>query len=866
MTGNSSFDQKNQSVKTQTNIKHADKVIIQPSDSVLPLPQQIPSPPFDFKGREEEIKSLLDQFDQGATITGLRGMGGIGKTALALVLADRLKDSFPDGQLFLNMLGTSKNPLMPEEAMAHIIRSYLGFDVKLPADKNGLGGHYRSVLSGKRALILLDNAADRVQVEPLIPPAGSALLITSRNKFALAGLMELDLNVLPLGNAKDLLLSICGRICEHAEELANLCGCLPIALRNAASVLREMPNIGVARYVERLAESRVHLDEVEASFNQSYQLLAPEMQKLWSLLSVFPADFDLFGVAAVWEMENDAAEEALGKLVKRSLVDFLRDTTGKGGRYRLHDLARDFAGTRLEDATLEPARLRHAGHYQKLLWAANELSLQGKDSLEMGLMLFDSNLMNINAGQKWASENKFKSNEIAEICSNFAWAGPILNLRLHLLTYIEWLNEALIAVRETKNKEAEGGHLGNLGIAYFHLGDPRKAIEYYDGALKISCEIGDSQGEINSLGNLGNAYCHLGDPYKSIEYYNQALEISCEIGDRRSEGNHLCNLGLVYFHLGDPHKAIKYYNEALEISREIRDWQGEVNSLGNLGLAYSHLGNPHKAIECYDQALKISCEIGDQRGKSGDLCNLGLAYFHLGDPHKAIRYNDEALNISREIGERRDEGNLLGNLGLAYIHLGDLRKAIECCDHALKISREIEDMRGEANHLSCLGNAYLNFGDSYKAIEYYDHALKISRKTGNLQGEGDSLGSLGDAYFRLGDLRKAIEYCDHALKISRDIGDRRGEANHLGSLGNAYFSLEDPHKAIEYYDEALKISREIGDRRGEGIHLFNISIYYRSLGQRERAICLAKSALEIFEQIDSPQAETVRKALTEWKS
>ena len=178
MTAPPHFDQKGQSSNTQTNIDHVDQVIIQSSTPALPVPQQFPPSPKDFTGREDEIAGLLDQFGRGATITCLRGMGGVGKTALALVLADRLKDHFPDGQLFLKMQGTSKTPLKPEEAMAHILHSYLGLDVKLPTDQNGLSGLYRSVLSGKKAMILLDNAADRAQVEQLVPPAGSALLIS----------------------------------------------------------------------------------------------------------------------------------------------------------------------------------------------------------------------------------------------------------------------------------------------------------------------------------------------------------------------------------------------------------------------------------------------------------------------------------------------------------------------------------------------------------------------------------------------------------------------------------------------------------------------------------------------------------------
>jgi hypothetical protein len=229
------------------------------------------------------------------------------------------------------MLGTSKVPREPEDAMAQIIRSYRGVNAPLPEDLNGLSGLYHSILTGKKALILLDNAASREQVEPLIPPAGSALLITSRNKFALPGLKEKDLDVLPLDDAKKLLLESAGRIGEHAGELAEICGRLPIALRNAAYALKEKPNISVADYMKRLEDAKVRLGLLEASFSSSYDLLTPELQRLWSLLSVFPADFDLAGAAAVWEVKNDVAEEVLGELVKWSLVDYLPSVYSEGG-------------------------------------------------------------------------------------------------------------------------------------------------------------------------------------------------------------------------------------------------------------------------------------------------------------------------------------------------------------------------------------------------------------------------------------------------------------------------------------------------------------------------------------------------------
>jgi hypothetical protein len=426
MTGDPSFDQKNQSAQNQTNINKAEKVIIQPSGSVeAPIvPQQIRRPPADFMGREDEIREIIEKVDSGESVIGVRGLGGIGKTALALVLGNRLKDRFPDGQLFLNMQGMSKSPLKPEDAMAHIIRSYWGTDVTLPLDFNGLAGLYNTVLSEKKSLILLDNVSGRDQIEPLLPPKGSVLLVTSRDKFALTGLKETNLGVLPLEDSKKLLLEIADRIGKHAEDLANLCGCLPLALRNAASALAEKKNLNVADYVERLKDARKRLDLVEASFSLSYELLAPELQRLWSLLSVFPVDFDLAGVVAVWEMEPAPAEEALGELMKWSLVDFLPSASGEGGRYHLHDLARVFADSRLGADVHELAQQRHAKHYQVLLWNARDLFLLGGDHLSDGLILFDTDWMNIQIGQKWAKINAGRSLEIAEICSNFAGMAP----------------------------------------------------------------------------------------------------------------------------------------------------------------------------------------------------------------------------------------------------------------------------------------------------------------------------------------------------------------------------------------------------------------------------------------------------------
>lgn len=691
-------------------------------------PRQIRSPPDEFIGRKKEIEVLLQGFERGAVIARLGGMGGEGKTTLAYVLAKKLAGSYPDGQLFLDMRGTSNSPLKPDDAMAHVIRSYKGADCPLPKDFNSLLGLYRTVLSDKKVLILLDNAANREQVEPILPPPGSISLVTSRIKFALPGLLEemdLDPGVLPQECSEKLLQKICGRIGDHAEELAKLCGCLPLALRNAAYDLKEKPNISVADYMKRLGDARKRLELVEASFSTSYELLTPELQKLWCLLSVFPADFDLLGAAAVWEMEQVPAEDALGELVKWSLVDFMPSAKDEGGRYKLHDLARVFSDSCLEAGAREPAQQRHAKHYQELLWKATELFLHGGKDISISLEQFDSNWMNIRAGQKWAKGNMAISLEIAEICSNFARNNVILRLRLHPRENIEWLEAALVAACQTSNKNAEGAHLADLGLAHFDLGDSITAIKYYERSRAIFRELRDYSNEGNVLVRLGLAHAALGDARKAIEFYVQALSVFREIGNKRGKANTLGNLGNAYGDLGDIRKAIVCYEEQQAITHQIEDRPGESIVLGNLGVAHAELGNIISAIKYFEQGLFIAHEIGNRHGEGVALTNLGLAHARQGDLIKAIEFHLKALAIFSKIEDRPGEVNALGNLGLAHFHLGETRKANEHYEQALVISCDIGDRRGEGRLRFNMSLSLYNLGQREMAISFAKSALEI---------------------------------------------------------------------------------------------------------------------------------------------
>lgn len=228
---------------TNSNIVIGDVKLETPVTTAL---HQLRAPVGDFVGRESEIVTLINSLRRKsrACITGISGMGGIGKTELALLVAEGLKDDYPDAQFFINLQGTDTNPRSPQDAMAICIRAFLGPKAKLPEDPEQLAHLYRSELSGKRVLLLLDNAADSAQVRPLLPPTGCAVLVTSRQSVALPGMTPLTLHSLTEEEARQLLLEIAARAEPAAEQICKLCGYLPLALRAAGSLLAITADLG----------------------------------------------------------------------------------------------------------------------------------------------------------------------------------------------------------------------------------------------------------------------------------------------------------------------------------------------------------------------------------------------------------------------------------------------------------------------------------------------------------------------------------------------------------------------------------------------------------------------------------------------
>ncbi len=632
--------------------------------------QRLPADLPDFQGREDQIKHLkaILTADGGAAVTAVAGMGGVGKSALALHVAHQLADISPDGRIFVDMGGMSAQPLTPLAAMTRVIQA-LQPTAQVPPELDLAQSLYRSCLDGKRVLLLLDNAENTAQVAPLVEwrTPTTLLIVTARQTITAPGLKGLRLDVMDPHEARHLLRAVLAgwqASDNELDTLASRCGRLPLALRVAGTFLTVYRDWTIGGYLVVLADERQRLSllkiegdarlDVQAVLSLSARKLAednPMLAQRWRMLVVFPQSFDHAAAAAVWEAPEANTRRGLSEMVRRSMA--LYDEAD--GRYRLHDLMRDVARLPLAgqekavvERRLEAAAARHARHYCKVLVAAGDLYLTGGETLLAGLALYDLEQRNIAAGQAWAADRIQTSDDGARLAAAYADVGVhVLSLRLHRRVHIGWLEAQLTACRKLGDRRGEANALGNLGLVYADLGKPRRAIEYHEQDLLIAREIDDRRGEGGALGNLGLVYVDLGEPRRAIEYYEQGARNRAR--DRRpaGRGRRAGQSGPAYADLGEPRRAIEYHEQALAIAREIGDRRNEGTALGNLGNAYAALGDARRAIEYHEQDLLIAREIGDRQREGAALGNLGIAYKTLGDPRRAIEYYEQHVTIAR---------------------------------------------------------------------------------------------------------------------------------------------------------------------------------------------------------------------------
>jgi tetratricopeptide (TPR) repeat protein len=344
-----------------------------------------------------------------------------------------------------------------------------------------------------------------------------------------------------------------------------------------------------------------------------------------------------------------------------------------------------------------------------------------------------------------------------------------------------------------------------LKHSYFDL-----ALIIWNNALTIFIRKKDTRGQSICYTNLGLAYYELGDVRRAIEYYNKSLEIDREIGDKAGESIGYTNLGLAYHSRGDFKKAIEYHENSLEINIKIRDKAGESKCYGNLGLAYHSLGDFKRAIKCHNKSLEIDREIGDKAGQSKCYGNLGLAYHSLGDFKRAIEYHKNSLEIDREIGDKAGESKCYGNLGLAYHSLGDFKRAIKCHKNSLDINREIGDKAGESKCYGNLGLAYYSLGDFKKAVEYHNKSLDIAIKIGDKEVASIAYYNLAFIYYTESNYEKSLDYAENSLALTEQVR----ETLIREELGMSFLKTK-----IKTYDLAINSAIELYKTTKEGTPL-----------------------------------------------
>ncbi len=657
----------------------------------LPPPAQLPHSMPGFSGRDAEIRWLngllpADGADTGGTvvITAIAGTAGVGKTALAVHWAHQIRDRFPDGQLYVNLRGFDPaGPAMePTEAIRGFLDAFAVPPDRIPVDLDAQAALYRSLLAGRRVLIVLDNARDADQVRPLLPGTPSCLVVaTSRNQLlglvATAGASPLGVDLLSAEQARSLLI---GRLGTHrvaaepaaVDQIIESCAGLPLALSIVSARAAANPRWPLAELAEELRETRGGLSalqggdqstDLRAVFSWSYHALSAPAARLFRLLGLHAGpDIGAPAAASLAGVPLTSARALLTELVGAHLL-----TDPNRGRFTFHDLLRAYA-RELADAHDSAEERRSAihrvlDHYLCSAYRADQLLQPNRDDT-----------------------------------ITLTPPGPLVTPEepadhRQALTWFDTEYPVLLAALRQAHAEGFDVHTWQLAWALSSFFDSRgqwhDAVASQAAALEAAERLGDPHAQAISHGCLALATIRLRRYEDGHAHQVQALELYTELSDLIGQAYTHRNIAWILDQQGDYRDALLHSQQAFELFRTVGHQSGQARALNAVGWFHIQLGDYENGLMHCHQALDLQQETGDQVGRAQTLDSIGGACHHLGRYQEAVAYYLQALDLRHELGIRYGEARTLARLGDAHLANGQSASAAAAWQRALAILDEL---------------------------------------------------------------------------------------------------------------------------------------------------------------------------------
>ncbi|UGY92403.1 AfsR/SARP family transcriptional regulator [Streptomyces gobiensis] len=724
----------------------------------------LPYDPPDFTGRNEELELLLDHVrrpgGEGTHVIAIDGMGGAGKTALAVHAAHRLAPHYPDGQLHIDLRGFTpgESPFRPGAALESLLRALGMPHQPLPGSAEERARVWRAALARKRVLILLDNAADTAQVLPLLPASpGCLVLVTSRARLVdLDGAEWFSIGMLVPEDSTALLAEMLGAERAAAEpeavaELAELCGRLPLALRIVAARLRNRPRWTVRHLVERLSHETRRLDElsvgqrsVTAALELSYQALGARQRAVFCLLGQHPGvEIDVWSAAALAGTSAREAEDVLEHLLDVHLLQQHTETL-----YSFHDLVRSFA---------------------RSLWAG---TADGDE------------------------------------------ADGVVARRL-LPYYLGATEAACAALFPDRLRIETGFPVPDAGLPSFPT--PEDALAWFDRehhaiqlALNREGDAADQRCVLHLSRNLAFYFYTRSRVEEQATQGVAAVRAARRLGEPRLLSLSLNNLAVSHWRLGHFPEGVEAASEALEISRRSGDRQHEAISVGRLGLLHSALGHIAEALSFLEQAVVLRRESGDEVGAAESWTNLSTVYRWLGRFPEAAGAVERAVRINQRIGSYDNEKMALIELAATRLGTGDVRQALDILEQALALGDETRRSENHALALAFMAEARQLLGERENALHDADRALELVGRSGARLRSSEVENIVGRVHRGSGDPARALQLHKSAFERSTVLGYRVETACALVGLARAAEDVGDHQEAAEYFRQAHGLFEAMG--------------------------------------------------------